>query len=97
MESPFKKLKPTKTIEAVLGAEIERPKTKLTQAVPVADDEETTVITLHTHKIIIERQDNLYKTLAFLEGILLLTSSLLMISLSAAAIVFAFSMVTGVL
>lgn len=97
MESPFKKFIPTKTIETVIGADITRPKTKLTQAVPVTEDDETTVITLHTHKIIIERQDNLYKTLAFLEGILLLTSSLLMISLSAAAIVFAFSMVTGVL
>ena len=73
-----------------------RPVTKLHEAVPVTMAEETTIITLHSHRIIIERQDNLYKTLAVLEGVLLVASSLFMISLSAASIIFAMSMVSGV-
>jgi hypothetical protein len=73
-----------------------RPVTKLHEAVPVTTAEETAVITLHSHRIIIERQDNLYKTLAVLEGVLLVASSLFMISLSAASIIFALSMVSGV-
>lgn len=69
------------------------PVSKLGEAVLVKDcNAETTVITLHSHKIIVERTDKLYRTLAVLEGVLLITSSMFMISISVVSIIFALSM-----
>lgn len=50
-----------------------------------------TVITLHSHQIVIERQDGLYRTFSIVENILLIASSIFLISISAASVLFALS------
>jgi hypothetical protein len=59
----------------------------LQNAVPAYLDR--TVITLHKHQIIVERQDSLYRALSVVENILVITSSLFFISVSATSVFFA--------
>jgi len=50
-----------------------------------------TVITLHKHQIIVERQDALYRALSVVENTLVIASSVFFISISAASVFFALS------
>jgi hypothetical protein len=61
--------------------------TSMKNAVPAHLDR--TVITLHKHQIIVERQDALYRTLSYIENGLVIASSLFFISVSAASVFFA--------
>jgi len=54
-----------------------------------------TVITLHSHQIIIERQDGLYRVLAAAENVLLVASSLFLIGVSATSVLFALTAVSS--
>lgn len=74
-----------------------QPITALHKAVPVSSvttDDNYHTITLHSHKIIIERQSPLYRAIAALEGLLLVASSLFLISLSGLTIVYAYTMLS---
>lgn len=75
--------------------ETARPLTALHEAVPAMPNEPYHTITLHSHRIIIERQTPVYKAIAALEGLFLVASSLLMISLSGATVVYAYTMLTS--
>ena len=55
-----------------------------------------TVITLHSHQIVIERQDGIYRTLSIVENGLLIASSIFLISISAASVLFALSAISSV-
>lgn len=67
------------------------PVTALYESVPVSAvmNEQGTVITIHTHKIIVEREGKFAQFISVLESITLITASLSLISLSASSILFA--------
>lgn len=64
----------------------------LKDAVPASVNR--TVITLHKHQVIIERQDGLYRTLSVVENILLIASSVFLMAISAASVLFALSTIS---
>lgn len=58
------------------------------QRIPIADDRRT-IVTLHHHEVIIRRKDPLYKAVSILESVFLVTSSLSLVAVSGATIVWA--------
>ena len=63
--------------------------TSLHNAVPA--DVDRTIITLHKHEVIIERQDFLYRTISVVENALVIASSVFLVGISAASVIFALS------
>jgi len=63
--------------------------TTLGNAVPA--DVNKTVITLHRHEIVIEREDFLYRALTRVEDSLIIASSIFLMGISATSILFALS------
>jgi len=63
--------------------------TSLSNAVPA--DVNRTIITMHKHEIVIERQDTLYRSLAMIENALIVASSVFLMGISASSILFALS------
>ena len=61
--------------------------TSLSRAVPA--DVNKTIITLHKHEIVIERQDFLYRSLTTIENALIIASSVFLMGISAASVLFA--------
>lgn len=87
MEASFKTKKNTKTF-----MDDQEPITALYEAVPAVPDNDYHIFTIHTHKILIQKQTRFYKTLAMFEGVFFMAASLLMITLSAATVVYAHTM-----
>lgn len=65
------------------------PITALNEAVPVGEIDHPTVITIHTHKIIVEREGWYGKVLSTVESITLIAASVSLIALSASTVIFA--------
>ena len=70
------------------------PITALYQSVPVSAsiNDQGTVITIHTHKIIVEREGKFYQFVSVLESITLIAATMALVSISASSVVFAATM-----
>ncbi len=70
------------------------PVSALYESVPVSAsiNEQGTIITIHTHKIIVEREGKFYQFIAVLESITLISATMALLSVAASSIVFAATM-----
>lgn len=91
--SPITRSTPTRTFiqDDMTDWEV-KVATSLSNAVPA--DISRTIITMHKHEIIIERNDTLYRSLTIVENALIICSSVLLMGISASSILFALSAMT---
>lgn len=78
-----------------MESSLTKPRTTLHEAVPAAPNEPYETLTFHSHRIIIQRQTPVYKAIVALEGVFLIAASIFMISLSAATVVYAYTMLVS--
>lgn len=80
--------------QARIEVEKAMPVSALYQSVPVSAsiNEQGTIITIHTHKIIVEREGKFGQFIAVLESVTLIAATMALVSISGASVVFAATM-----